>query len=171
MKIKKNAAFTLIELLVVVLIIGILAAVALPQYQTAVKKARYMQLVTVGKSMKDAFERYYLANSTYPQYWSELDIQMAGCTESSSAAYMLWCPDFSADMYGGTSKNLIFYSNANANKPDGGASASGSMVYSIYLDQSEHPGRRTCSGNERVCKSLGGTLLSGAGSSGTYLLP
>ena len=105
---KKNAAFTLIELLVVVLIIGILAAVALPQYQTAVKKARYMQLVTVGKSMKDAFERYYLANSTYPQYWSELDIQMAGCTESSSAAYMLWCSDFSADMYGGTSKNLVF---------------------------------------------------------------
>ncbi len=69
-------AFTLIELLVVVLIIGILAAIALPQYQKAVLRSRYVQLQTIGESLAQAEEVYYLANGTYTNKLEDLDISL-----------------------------------------------------------------------------------------------
>ena len=54
--------FTLIELLVVVLIIGILAAVALPQYQKAVMKSRLAQWDVQFDAGRKAIEMYLLAN-------------------------------------------------------------------------------------------------------------
>ncbi len=59
---KNTKAFTLIELLVVVLIIGILAAVALPQYQKAVKKARMTEYMSYLDMFYKGIEMYVLAN-------------------------------------------------------------------------------------------------------------
>ena len=69
---KNKQAFTLIELLVVVLIIGILAAVALPQYQKAVWKSRATQLITAVKSIQQSKQVYYLANGQLPTSFDEL---------------------------------------------------------------------------------------------------
>ncbi len=66
-------AFTLIELLVVVLIIGILAAVALPQYQRATEKSRATQILVTGRAMVNALDRYYEENASYPTAIEELD--------------------------------------------------------------------------------------------------
>ena len=66
--------FTLIELLVVVLIIGILAAVALPQYQLTVEKSRAMQALTAVKTLSEHIEQYYVENGSYPPYFTQTEL-------------------------------------------------------------------------------------------------
>ena len=56
MKTNKQKGFTLIELMIVVAIIGILAAIALPAYQTYTKKARFSEVVSATGAVKTAVE-------------------------------------------------------------------------------------------------------------------
>lgn len=65
-KIRNRKGFTLIELLIVVAIIGILAAVAIPQF-AAYRMRGYNSAATSDlKNFKSAMEAYFADNSTYP---------------------------------------------------------------------------------------------------------
>ena len=73
---KNSRAFTLIELLVVILIIGILAAVALPQYQKAVDKARVSELFAILRNLKVQQEIFFLQNGHYAADCEELGAEL-----------------------------------------------------------------------------------------------
>ena len=71
-----RSGFTLIELLVVVLIIGVLAAVAVPQYQKAVEKARIVKAIVAMQALITAEEAYFMENGVYADTKSELDVEI-----------------------------------------------------------------------------------------------
>ena len=89
-------AFTLIELLVVVLIIGILAAVAVPQYQKAVWKSRATQLLTTVRSLANAQEIYKMASGDYSTAISELDIDFSSLIPRNTATLGSYVPSTDA---------------------------------------------------------------------------
>ncbi|MGB2579112.1 type II secretion system protein G [Elusimicrobium simillimum] len=98
--------FTLIELLVVVLIIGILAAIALPQYNKAVEKSRAMEALTAIKAIATGIEVYHMQTGENPPSFASMDIDIQGDHQSDTKVvisknwYILMFPaDGSATAY------------------------------------------------------------------------
>ncbi len=99
--------FTLLELLIVVLIIGILAAIALPRYQESVEKSIMQEAMVNLRAIANANERFYMTNGRYANYTeiSKLDITIPGEINDSSQTglvgdrvvtkYFVYSPDFS----------------------------------------------------------------------------
>lgn len=165
--------FTLIELLVVVLIIGILAAIALPQYRVAIAKSRLATVMSGVKALADSAERYYLENGEYPpDSFANMDINaFNGCTTNPSDNGELLCGDIVYAINAGNtwhSEQQEEYISGRVLEND-----SRLATYTQYLTYSPtRAGKRFCQSSHpvgrKVCLSLGGTL---EGSSWEYTLP
>ena len=151
----QNAGFTLIELLVVVLIIGILAAVALPQYEKAVMKSRMSSMWPLIKGIKDAQEVYYLANGKYVDDLSLLDISVP--KGDSRSLTELGQEEYS----NGTCLDNIFSIAWESGWLVAGgvgtrcmADVTNGCLFLVWLDHSPKPGVIECYGTHKHCSAV-----------------
>ncbi len=92
---KKMKGFTLLELIMVIVIIGILAAVALPSYVKGLEKMRQREALHWLGAVRQSFLRYYQENISYPgPGWTGLDIDTGGIAtggiETTSGPYYFY---------------------------------------------------------------------------------
>ncbi|MDR0291429.1 MAG: prepilin-type N-terminal cleavage/methylation domain-containing protein [Elusimicrobium sp.] len=148
--------FTLIELLVVVLIIGILAAVALPKYLRTAERTRAVRGLTMVKALGDSARRYYLENGSYPQKFQDFDIfyTVKSLSTSMDAGYERALMDNSDDLWI-YPDNILFDRNNQAQ-----SSQYRYIITYCYSDGSIWCGTRGAKGNNKdnteICVSLGG---------------
>ena len=149
---KNEKAFTLIELLVVVLIIGILAAVALPQYKLAVAKSRFAAIRPLVATIVKAEESYYLAHGEYTSQINDLDIPPAKFTGHSNG---ILNEHFSINITQ-PRIDIRYCPNASNNSC---TNLNAEYVYYIRLNNATGQATESCNGNtdfgRQICRSYG----------------
>lgn len=163
---KNNQAFTLIELLVVVLIIGILAAVAVPQYQKAVVKSRVSTIIPVGQAIWEAKETYYLANNEYVRDIDVLGLDVpTNCTPFSNSSVGYYrCGKYSLLDNNPTNVTMNYCPEHTTSLDDCRAHQDFRLVWVSQNDKGAYPqaGERYCAVHndsklgKEICKNLVG---------------
>ena len=160
-------AFTLIELLVVVLIIGVLAAVALPQYQTAINKSRYAGLMPLAKSVKDAEEEVFMTKADYTAVLEDLAV-MSG-TIDEGHPNTATNGNVTLSVVAGASEGQDYVKAVDNRNTDN--------TFIMYFAKSPvYAGEIHCEAKtsnakaQQLCKSYGpvGTITNGADTTGTF---
>ena len=158
--------FTLIELLVVVLIIGILSAVALPQYEQAVRKSRYTQLQTVAKTLAEAQDVYKLAVGDFSNTFDKLDVSLPANAQESADGSVATMGKFRFD---------IWVNESRTNGCITGSVDSVSYLHCFGSSLGTHIRqcrvRKGVAKDAALCKSMGGVLFSGSAAQDWYDLP
>ena len=155
--------FTLLELLVVVLIIGILAGIALPQYKMAVTKSRVASILPLMRRWKDAMMEYklqhgdYCPNGNCPD-GATLGVNWPSDWECAAGSGECWNDDW--DCISNEEFTGYVYCYRNIDDDNNFQISMYQPDESIYEDVA---GMITCEANgteaEKVCKALGGKLL------------
>lgn len=142
--------FTLIELLVVVLIIGILSAIALPQYTTAVEKARSAEALTLLGNLRYAAERTRLQTGSWPTDFTVLDIEVPG---TNSAGTQAQTKNFIITATGSGSATADYV--ISAQRANDGTVATGNSAYTIKMTVGiDGDAVRSCEGDTTLCKAI-----------------
>ncbi len=154
--------FTLIELLVVVLIIGILSAVALPQYTKAVEKSYATEAITWLGNMVKAEQVYRLANGTYTLYINRLDVDFPGIANIQGDTTFFRVNNFRIAVQ--EANTVQFKLRAKRTTRTGGNKTGDSAyVLVVSVDQNGNI-TRSCVGAEKTCKVIGsGAVCSSSG--------
>ena len=105
---QNKKGFTLLELLVVVLIIGILAGIALPQYKMAVGKAKFATLKNNVRAIKSALDRYYLVHDSYTLNLNDLDVEITDNECYITSNRLLYC---NKNIFGSTMSFRLGYND------------------------------------------------------------